>query len=579
MAASAPASGSAHRRHPSGPRRRRRGLIAWCAAVAAGVLVGTGACSDLPHNSGSAAPKNSSGGHTYYVSASGDDANSGTSSKNAWKTLARADQAKYKAGDWLLLRGGDRFTGTLSLGPGEAGNPTLPTVVASYGKGGRATIAAAGTDGISVYNTAGVVIRDLVLVGDPAAYASQTGISFFTDLPGAVKLEHAVVQHVDVSSFKTAVSAGSTTTSGFRDVQVTNSVLHGNHEAGLVTYGMPYDDAAPAYSNEQVVVTGVEVYDSAGDPTARDRHTGDGIVLGSVRGGVIRSSSAHDNGTHASADSLFGPEGIWTYDSTGMLIEHNTSYRNHTGSNVDGGGFGMDVNVSASTMQYNLSFQNDGPGFLVYTSRGNTAQTGDIVRFNISSNDARKLPWDAGIEAHGTAVHDLQIYQNTVVMTSEGAQPAPALRLRKGLAGTSIRNNILITDGTAPAVVSDVGYGPDAVAMQGNNYFTGTSSTGLVSWGGNTLDALDAWRSADKQELLNGRATGLAVDPCLAGGPAPVVSGPNDAGVMVPICPAVDGKGVDLKALGVAPSVLVDYYGKPLAVPPVIGVSNPAVKK
>ncbi|NUS56073.1 MAG: hypothetical protein HOV66_14630 [Streptomycetaceae bacterium] len=49
--------------------------------------------------------------------------------------------------------------------------------------------------------------------------------------------------------------------------------------------------------------------------------------------------------------------------------------------------------------------------------------------------------------------------------------------------------------------------------------------------------------------------------------------------MMVPICPAVDGKGVDLKALGVDPSVLVDYYGRPLAVPPVIGVSNPAVKK
>ncbi|MER7538801.1 hypothetical protein ABTX77_29030 [Streptomyces sp. NPDC097704] len=75
---------------------------------------------------------------------------------------------------------------------------------------------------------------------------------------------------------------------------------------------------------------------------------------------------AHDNGTRSATDAEEGPEGIWVYDSSHVVLEHNKSYRNRTGSRVDGGGFGLDDNVSSSVMQYNLAYGDDGPGFLVY---------------------------------------------------------------------------------------------------------------------------------------------------------------------------------------------------------------------
>lgn len=534
-------------------------------AVAALVAFPVG-CTDTPHYE----PQDDGPGTTYYVGTSGDDTDKGTSPDSAWRSLAHADTVRFQPGDRLLLEGGGRFPGTLALGPDEAGNPTLPVTIGSYGTG-RATIEAAGTDGVSVHNTSGIEIRDLILVGDADAYVHRTGLSFFADAPGDRKFEHMLVYDVDASSFRLGLSVGGTGGSGFRDVDISYAALHGNKDGGLVTYGDGLDPAAPMYANEQVKVSNVEAFANPGDPTARDRHTGDGIVLGSVRGGTIQWSSAHDNGASASPDSLFGPIGIWAYDATGVVIQNSVSYRNHTGSNVDGGGFGLDVNVSASTMQYNLSFENDGAGFLVYTHRNNNAHTGDTVRFNISSNDARKLPWAAGIEAHGARVHGLQIYQNTVVMTGS---EAPALRLRLGLTASAIRNNILVTDGS-PALISDAAYRPDQVAVQGNDYHL-ADGPWAVTWGtGTTYRSLDTWRGASGQERLDGQPVGLDTDPCLAGGATPSVTTPGGAGLVVPVCDAVAGKGVDLWALGVDPGT-VDYYGKPLGSPPVIGASNVA---
>src|SRR6266704_2727044 len=81
--------------------------------------------------------------HTYYISASGDDSAAGTSPSTAWRTLKRADAARFRAGDRLLLRGGDRFIGQLRLGSNDAGKPRNPVTIGSYGSGGRPSSAPA----------------------------------------------------------------------------------------------------------------------------------------------------------------------------------------------------------------------------------------------------------------------------------------------------------------------------------------------------------------------------------------------------------------------------------------------------
>lgn len=535
-------------------------------AVVLLAIAGSG-CAATPHYS----PPT----HTYYVGPAGDDAAAGTSPGDAWRTLARAERVGLQPGDRLLLAGGTRFSGTIALGPGEAGRAERPVVIGSYGDG-RATIDATGAPAISVHNTAGVEIHGLTLTGRGGAYAGESGISLYNDREEKGKLRHIRVAEVDVSGFRVGISVGGTSDGrGFEDVSVRRSQVHGNKDAGLLAYGPPLDTGrpTPVYTHQDIAVERVRAHDNPGDPTANDRHTGNGITLGGVQRATVRDSTAHDNGTRAAADAPGGPVGIWAYDSTGVTLEHNTSYRNHTGSDADGGGFGLDSNVSASTVQYNLSFHNDGPGYYAYNRTVNGAHRDNTIRYNISSADGRKLPYKGGLSVHGKEVRDLRIYQNTVVMPQSPNGTAPAVRLWGGEKGVSLRNNLLVTDG-APLVNAESGFTPRDVVLQGNNYRS-TDGQESIRWGGTTYRSLDTWRAATGQEEAGGRPTGLTADPCLAGGELPDIDRVGSAPMVVPECASLDARGLDLRAgFGFAPGS-VDYFGRQAGNPPPIGAAVP----
>ncbi|WBB59584.1 right-handed parallel beta-helix repeat-containing protein [Streptomyces sp. WMMC500] len=514
--------------------------------------------------------KNSGGGYTYYVSPDGDDDHDGLSPARAWRTLEHADGARLRPGDRLRLRAGARFRGELTLDERDAGSAEEPVKIESYGKG-RATIAASGGTGISVHNTAGVEIRDLNLVGDRASFRKRPGINFFADAPDGGKLENVAVSGVDVSHFRTGIGIGAGKgTSGFRDVRISNSTVRDNKDAGLSAYGPDFDAGDPAYAHERVTVFRVRAYGNDGDPAAHGRNTGSGIILGSIRGGKVQRAVAHDNGSKSSAEALEGPEGIWTYDSTRMVIENSVAYANHTGSRSDGGGFGLDNNVSSSVLQYNLSYGNDGPGYLVYSAADNRAQKDNTVRFNLSGGDSGKLSMYGGIVAYGKRVQDVDIYHNTVVQTGGGAVRAPALRLQEGLTGARVYNNIFVTDG-APLVDSSTPYPPAKVRFRGNTYF----STGqwALRWGAGTYDALSGWRGGTGQEVLDSAPTGTTGDPCLPGAAAPITSVAG-AARMVPACADGVAGAVDLESLGVDPGP-VDYFGERLSESVSSGAAQP----
>ncbi|CAM5322166.1 hypothetical protein GCM10010343_31450 [Streptomyces avidinii] len=510
------------------------------------------------------------GALTFYVDPEGDDEQDGLSEATAWRTLARADQVPFRPGDRLRLKGGERFVGGLTIGPGHAGSASKPVVIDSFGTG-RATIATRGTAGITVYNTAGVEIRNLALVGDAKAQRSADGITFFNDRRDGKPLDHVRISGVDVSRFQNGIHLGTGPKSaGFRDIRISDSAVHHNQNAGLATYGPRFTPEKPRYAHEKLVITRVKAYSNPGDPTADDRNTGSGIILGSLRGGTIQQSVSYDNGAKSSARAQEGPEGIWTYDSTRVVIQHNKAYRNHTGSRVDGGGFGLDNNVSSSVLQYNLSYGNDGAGFLMYSGEPTNAHKDNVVRFNYSWDDARKLSWYGGIVAFGTRMRDLDIYHNTVILRSNGIDRPPALRLRNGMSGVRVRNNIFVTNG-APVVDSDTNYTQALVHLQGNDYF----STGdwKLQWGNARYTDLDAWRSRAGQEQMGDVLTGSTADPCLMGAVAPVTD-PAGATSLVSQCADKLEGAVRLRSVGVDPGP-VDYFGARLRTAPSAGAGQP----
>jgi hypothetical protein len=502
-------------------------------------------------------------GTTYYVSPAGNDEALGTSPQTPWQSLERANLVAYQPGDRLLLEGGSSFPGSLYFEPGESGTATSPITVSSYGIG-RAVVDAGGANGFLAYNAGGIEVTDLAFKGPGPANNPKDGVLFYNDLPGAVDLGYLRINEVEVAGFDSGVVIGASGASGYRDVRLTQLALHDNVRTGLMIYGPPFNAAAADYAHEDVYVGEVAAYHNSGDPNDLIRNSGSGIVLGSVRRGIIERSLAYDNGWLCAAPE--GPVGIWAYDSTEVTIQFNESHHNRTGGRADGGGFDLDQNTSQSRLQYNYSHDNDGPGFLLYTGQPNQAHRGNTIRFNISQNDGRRNR-QAGILLGGR-LYESHVYHNSIYTepTTRGA-PAAFRVVSAGGSGIKIRNNIFYTKGGLPLVAAPAA-GLRKVQFQGNNYFSGGGGFRLT-WGSQTYSSLGAWRSATGQEKLSTTSTGTSVDPqWLAPGGAgtlndPMVLATVSAFQLKDTSQLIDA-GLQLNKLFGTDVGPHDYYGTPL---------------
>ncbi len=450
---------------------------------------------------------------TYYVRPGGNNAASGTSPASAWRTLSRASRATLRPGDKLLLLGRHVYHGKLMIGPTDAGRPGKPILVSSYGHG-RATISSA-SSGIVIYDTSGVTIRNLVIVGNNALNASKAGIQLYSDLSGRM-LGHVFINRVDASRFGFGIAIGAAHDGGgFRNVRITQTSLHANLDAGLTSYGPDFNAGAPAYAHKDFYLSGVKAFGNLGDPQEVAHNTGSGIELGAVNGATVTRSVAYGNGGKGGATAE-GPIGIWAYDSTRVAFTHDVSRGNRSDNAPDGGGFGLDRECSHSVMEYNLSYGNDGAGFLLFSAREAAgAATNNIVRFNISYNDAKGRKLVTGAMTVGGRVRNSILYQNTIVVRPGAIQPAFKV---SGLEhNVKVLNNIL-AGGSGKVVVAAQPMTTDNIAFAGNDYVV-PSGVPVFQWGTrHQYDSLDAWRLATGEEHKPlGRDTGLTAWPWFVG--------------------------------------------------------------
>ena len=553
-----PAAPEARAARSTGSLARRRVASPVLRLGAAGALL-LAAGLGPAYASGHSAPLST--GLTYYISATGNDAADGTSPATAWQSLNRATAAQLPPGTRVLLDGGAQFAGTLAFTQEDAGDPSNPVHVGSYGQG-PAVIAAPASSGVIIYDTAGIQITNLTLIGQ-ASPPQGAGINLYNDLAGNIKLDHVSVSHVNISGFEDGVSiGGGQGTSGFSHVAVSSSALHDNLANGLTSFGPAFDPASPGYAHAHISVSHVAAYRNLGDPAQISHNSGSGIVIGSTSGATVAWSAAYDNGGQGGALSQ-GPDGIWAYDSAGVVIKHNLSYRNRSNNSTDGGGFDLDQNTSHSVLEYNLSYDNSGFGYLLYTPNTSYAHTSNVVRWNISSADTQVNTRCGGIEVLGQIIN-ARIYNNTVVMPPRPVT-APAIPLVLGGSprGTTIRNNIFLTYQPGPVTSARSALPRSAVLLQGNDYYS-AAGTWKIMWGGTAYNSLAGFRSATQQEILAASATGYSAAPQLTG---PVldltVTAPGDggSGFTLGTTSPLRAKGLDLLALfGINPGP-VDYSG------------------
>lgn len=476
------------------------------------------ACSDFTAPTAPKSPRvgaplanaSAAAGVTYYVSPTGNDKNAGTSAAKPWKSIKKVNGKTFNAGDRILFEGGGSFDGTLKFIASDRGTAALPIVVSTYGTG-RATINSGNATAISLYNTAGIELRNLRLHGAGRTTNTGSGIDVYSDLAGNVLLPYLRVDSVEAYGYGNfGVQIGSwNASSGFSDVQVTNSWAHDNARGGFSTY------AQNMYTHRNVYFGHLTASDNPGVPGATT-NTGSGITLGGVKGGVIERSLAYNNGALCTAPE--GPVGIWTYDSDSMVIQHNESYNNKTSGTADGGGFDLDQNTRNSIVQYNYSHGNAGAGYLMAHAPDNANHVGNTIRYNISENDGRKNS-AAAIVVWGRTIN-AEIHNNSVYVTPSGTGTPRAMHVHNATITTHdvqhlhIRDNALYATGGLKVVIvsTDAINGAVDLRFEGNAYYAGSTAPS-VTWGASTYAGLAAWRTATGQEKVAGVAVGYQGDP------------------------------------------------------------------
>jgi hypothetical protein len=440
---------------------------------------------------------------TYYVSPYGSDSKSGTSTSAAWKTISRVNKQTLKAGDKVLFQGGKAFSGGLVVNSNEGGNSYTPVTFGTYGSG-RATINSGGVDGLKVLNTAGVHVANLVFNGS-GTYVNKTSGIYFGLTASAKKLSNVYIKNVEVKNygvqgieFRINGPGGSS----ISNVRIENASVHHNLQGGIQSISMKHK------VNKNWTVRRVKAYENPGSKYT-SKVTGSGIYLADIDGGLIEHSIAYNNGKDGAA-----PVGIWVAGSNRITIQYNESYNNKTRTSTDGGGIDLDWDTHNSTVQYNYTHGNHGPGILLCPATN--AGTYNTVRYNISENDGRKNGV-GGIQLYGN-VQYAKIYNNVVYMSN--AYGSSAFRAHDmGASGyvpkyTEVRNNIFYTTGGAKVVNLSSG-----VASKGSLKFYGNAyhatSSFKIQWGTSGYSSLTSWRTAKGQEKLNGASTGYQGDPKL----------------------------------------------------------------
>jgi hypothetical protein len=248
-----------------------------------------------------------------------------------------------------------------------------------------------------------------------------------------------------------------------------------------------------------------------------------------------------------------------------VVIQNCESHHNRTGGAGDGDGFDFDGGTTNSIMQYNYNHDNDGAGYLIcsYPNAPHRYKK-NTLRYNISVNDCQKgdygaiSVWTGGAGEEG--IYETKIYSNTVY---SAAGPAISFGgLRQEIHDTRISNNLFITANKRALVQGE----PDRsmATFVGNAYWSIDCPLNISGH-----QSLEEWREATGQEILDGKPTGLIVDPRMMDPRKSAIFG-NPLNLQTSTAyhlrkdsPLIDA-GLDLRTLfGIDPGKR-DFWGNPI---------------
>ena len=328
----------------------------------------------------------------YFDSTAGNDDNKGTSPEDAWKSLSKAKTLTLRAGDKILLKKGETFTGELHVT--GVGSPERPIIVDAYGdKGNDPCII--GYDhslyAVYIYNSEYITIKNLEIINTgKERLGGRAGIKVHLNNYGtahSILLKGLYIHDVNGNLIKKEkggagiliVNEGDIP-STFDGLTIEDCTIRRCERNAMIWWG--YASRDHWYPNRNVVVRNNLI----------EEVPGDGIVPIGCDGARIEYNIMR-NCTELLPEGEYAA-GIWPWSCDNTLIQFN-EVSGHKAPG-DAQGYDADNNCNNTIIQYNYSHDNEG-GFLLICDSGemempeNIGNNHSIIRGNISINDGIRV--------------------------------------------------------------------------------------------------------------------------------------------------------------------------------------------
>lgn len=377
---------------------------------------------------------------TWHVDAtSGDDARSGLSPAESWRSLARLQQAELRPGDTVLLAAGSVWREPLLIArSGEAG---APITVTRGGEGARPRIEVGGIaeNGVEIRNADNVTVSGLEITNSGPGTAMRRGV-FVNQVDFGVAdnivLRDLYIHDVNGTNERkdnggiVFSALGPTVPTRFEGVTIERNVIWKVDRSGIV--GISDQVNVARWFPSRFVVIRDNVLEDIG---------GDGIVPRGTDGTLVEHNIVRRAAMRAPGHNV----AIWQWSTDNTLIQLNEAA--FTRGIMDGQGFDSDFNSRRTTLLYNFSHDNDGGFLLICTPvvvdpAENIGNVGTLARHNVSYHDHERI-----FQLGGAS--DAVIEKNVVHAGPEEVQMVVATWWNGWSERISFRENRLGTEGTA----------------------------------------------------------------------------------------------------------------------------------
>ena len=445
-------------------------------------------------------------GTTYFVSPNGNDINNGTSISSPWKTLKKVSlyslNTGFNPGSTIkfeaekIFEGDTSFYGSelLIVNSGMENNPITITSYDTSNSNKRATIKVrydkigllcGGNEYIKIsnlnftssfnpFNQNGNYIYNNIGIWFLTTYGSGNP----TDRKNNIVIDSCKISRFSKSGISIQYSDSDRAHyGGYKNVEIKNCTIDSIGNAGIfINWIRNTLYSINDFGNKDFKINNCNIFRVTGINTD-STNNGSGIILLDIDSAIVEHNLVHSCGGYGTFAT--GPSAIEASQCKNVLYQFNETYNQRSNSGHDGHGLHFGDGTQNSTMQYNNSHDNDGPGYSCHTFGNNypLSDSNNTIRYNISSKNGRKSVYNAcevSISSGNTkTIKNIKIYNNTICAFKQTSEEMTAIRLARSVSNCSFFNNIIYCNDSSLFAMYfyPVESGTDSIKFLKNIYF------------------------------------------------------------------------------------------------------------